>query len=221
VEFPGQAAVEVVDGANVVTRYDSGLEFPETPARKALPGAAALKIFSRVLAASGVAPSDVGVPAARDTRNDYPPTMSEHNLEVNAGRMFHGLKYDELDQNVTVMLQAETGWVKYFSVKFPTPPPASGALAISSSRASASSARVLRDAGRTGAIPISVSLRVVQPNTEFTADGSQDPLPGPAKVAWECYYANAKGSQAWRFWYVWIDAKTGEPLGGYDVVNSN
>ena len=106
-------------------------------------------------------------------------------------------------------LQAETSEVHALGVTFDSPAPGSGQGDVTSAQASAIADDVLEDAGITGMTASTPVKMAVRPNTWWQTDGTMDPLPGPAEVAWVCPYDDGQ-----EFHEVWVDISTGTVIGG-------
>jgi hypothetical protein len=66
----------------------------------------------------------------------------------------------------------------------------------------------------------SATLNIVQPNTQFQANGSEFPIPGSSVVAWNCLFENIDDTSENEYYYVWISAQDGSSLGGSIMVTS-
>jgi hypothetical protein len=218
VTFADGTEVEVVDSSGAVSRYTSSALGNVVPHVK-LPGgaplskAAVLKIANKVLAAAG--PMDSVAPAAPT----YQQVSSISDTEsaswyVSYKRMYKGIPYHR-DQQVIVILQAQTGSVLGYNLVFPSPPPANGPATMSSDQAIAVANAQIARADLNEPIFRSCNQLVVQPNTCWLA-------PGPAKtqfncasrIVWDCAYKSGVKTCD-----VWIDTETGNTIGG-EIIQS-
>jgi hypothetical protein len=184
----------------------SGLD---APAGKAEAKDKAAATFASVLAASGVDVSELGAPDLREDQNGYPATELTHQWMIDDPRLFHGQPYK--DQDCMAMLQAETGKLETFSVRFSSPPPTEYNVVQSKQQAEDAATSELAAKLKGAAVTCAgAELMVVQPNTLFKDNGSEEPLPGPAVVVWDCVFSPKPGLTI----EVWINAKDASPEGG-------
>ena len=202
IEFPGQAEVDVVDGSNLVVWYmvddraiDDSKQGPQESQAKAL------QTYSHALAASGVDIAELGPPSITTDE-------SGQNWEVEALRVFHRISY--IGQDVDVSLHARSGTVDTFALRFKTPSPTSDDRTITKAQAEDLATAILTKLGMKNVSCDDAQLEAIQPNTLFQPQGSEDPLPGPAVVGWNCCFIPEKGESVW----VWISGKDGSALGG-------
>jgi hypothetical protein len=139
----------------------------------------------------------------------HPATADSGIWGVKCARQYHGINY--VDQHVSVALQAQTGQVRNFQIVFESAPPSTASLNVSSAQATKTADAQLARFGVTGVTLRSVKREVVQPNTFWQTGGSEDPQPGPAKVAWGCYYTVAGNRTTY---VVWVDSATGAVAAG-------
>jgi len=212
--FPGQATLHVVDGASIVTYFQNTSGKPGPPRDPHSPTPTAMQVFSKLLTASGIAASEIDVHRCGANYGDGPAGHNAQPWEMEASRAYNGIDY--ANQSVTVATETGSGNLQWFVVNFPSPPPASSAQTITSAQAMALANTALQTAGESRRVHTAPVLCVVQPNTRRILGGGVQPIPGVSKVVWCCDYSGAGHNSQ-----IWIDAATGERVGGDDAVSSN
>jgi len=187
VVFPGQAEVDVVDGSTTICWYKNDTIGSLTgPAGTAESSSSALQTFNTALTASGVDQSELGQSTANEVQGDYPPSELEHYWNITAQRQYQGIPY--LDQEVMAFVQAETGQLYIYSVKYFTPAPTSNVQTVTSDQAQSSALSILNSIGVQTVNFDSATLMVVQPNTLFQINGSEAPSLLGSLVVWNCIF---------------------------------
>jgi hypothetical protein len=132
-------------------------------------------------------------------------------------RVFKGIRYSESMgmQHASVIVNAQDGSVSWLSKSFTTPPPTVMAVQVSPDEAFDTAQKIkntndIKTDGRT-----SITLIVVQPNTLWQKDGSEDKTLPETRLVWQCWNRRA-GRRAW--FGIWVDAITGEVRGGYQAA---
>ena len=217
VKFAGssgvQAEVDVVDATSAVSRYyNFALSRQQLANRQAagtpLSQAAAIQTATSYLTAA-VQPSDIGSAVAFNMQMTSPATAAGNLWMVRWTRQYAGIPYRK--QQVTEILQAETGVLQALTIAFPSSPPTSNATAITQSQAQATAAAQLQMANVPNPTFQAANLMVVQPTTFWQVNGTTKPQPNTGGViAWNCSYLDANGMTD----EVWIDANTGNVIGG-------
>lgn len=208
-----QAEVDVVDASSSVSRYFNFALSRQQLANSQAAGtpltqAAAISNATSYLTAAGQS-SGLGAAVALGMQMTSPPTAAGNLWMVRWTRQYAGIPYRK--QQVTEILQAETGALQAMTVAFPSPPPASGAGSVTQSQAAATSASQLQTASIPTPVFQASQLMIVQPNTFWMANGSVQPQPNCAGVvAWNCVYRDANGMID----EVWVDSNTGSIVGG-------
>jgi hypothetical protein len=208
-----QAELEIVDATGAVSRYYnfalSQQDAANTaPAGTSLPQTTALQDAAADLQAAGL-PIDAGTPTATNIQIMAPALSSGNLWQVIRPRQYQGVPYR--NQQVSVMLQAETGAILGLSVAFPSPPPAVGAGPITQNQAEATAEALLTVANIPSLTLQSCQQLVVQPNTFWQQNGSVTPQPNVAgQVAWDCLYTDSNGNND----EVWVDTNSGNVIGG-------
>lgn len=215
VTFDDGVEVEVITPSAHIASY-ANLPLMEAPSGDDPPGtaiteAAAIVAANAALTAAGVT-TDLGDPTASEDQITEPPTRAGHSWTVVRPRTFTQAPYAAVpyrDQQATVIMQAETGEVHAMGVTFDSLPPTSAAGSVTSTQAAATALAVLTAAGIMGMTADTPVKTAVRPNTWWQTNGTMDPLPGPAKVAWLCRYSNDVEMHE-----VWVDIATGDVIGG-------
>lgn len=212
VVFPRQADVEIVDATGVVSDYDnralsSRADYQsKQPAGDAIPEADAIQKATVVMQATGLV-GELASPQVRLQQGDDPPLASTHTYFVIWPRVFEGAPYRE--QQLTVNLNAETGEIMGLGMTFPSMPPSHAATQITQEAAEQTAQAITANAGLSGNLVL-VQKEVIQPNRFWEPGGkAYEKLPGPAHVAWVCQFDLGQ-----RGYEVWVDAVTGDVIGG-------
>lgn len=213
VRLGSKAEVEVVDATGHVSRYynfDLSRQAlaANQPAGTPMAQSDALAKATAALQAAGT-PADIGTASAQNFQLTSPPTSAGDLWTVTWPRQLGGVPYRH--QQVTVMLQAETGAVQALSVSFPAPPPTATTMTVTSDQATQAAQGQLSTVGVSGATVQSVTAQIVQPNTYWQANGSAAPFPNSAgQAAWNAMLTDANG----RIYEVWVDGNSGAVIGG-------
>ena len=132
---------------------------------------------------------------------------------VSWDRTFQGVPYR--DQGASVTLDADTGKLIGFGVRFRTAAPESSVANITRKEAQNISTKQLISAGLEPGDPSNLEWEVIQPNNFWHPDADNPPTPPRVRVAWICQY-KIDG----RFYEVWVDRETGQVIGGSQVSNA-
>ena len=212
-----QIEVEVVDATGKISSFSNlGLSnlFSDEPAGEAISEAEAITRAQSLLKASGQV-SELGVPKASLEQYSSKPMMASHRWAITWERLYQGVPYK--DEGVVVLLQAETGEPIGLGVNFRSAPLAAAASASPNTAAT----RALPDAVgiasswvKTLNLPPMtfriVETLIVQPNKFWLSEGQKEQkVPVPVRLAKIVTFS--AGSDLLQ---VWVDAKTGEVIGG-------
>lgn len=208
--------VEVVDANGSVASYHNYTLSQQSLANNAPAGASttatvAAQNATAALQAAAM-PSDIALtPTTTNLQITEPATSAGNLWVVSWRRQFGAVPYER--EQVTVILQAQTGVVQSLRKSFPSAPPISNTVSITSSQAINTAQNQLTQLGITTAVFKDCVQTVGQPNTKWQPGGSQIPLPNCAgRIVWDCVYADSIDSNA--SYSVWIDAATGSVVGG-------
>lgn len=218
VTFDDGAEVEVTDATGVITAYRNpgvieSMQDPNDPAGTAIPEAQALSTASSLLTSAGQT-TELGTATATLNQMTEPPTKIGQTWTVVQPRVYSDPPYDPvpyLGQQATVILQGETGEVIGYGLTFPSEAPASAAGSVTATQADATATALLTAQGITGYTSGTPVKMAVRPNTAWEPNGTTDPLPGPAKVAWVCNYSDAITATVYK---VFVDVSSGDVIGG-------
>ena len=211
-----QAVVEVADATGEITSFHNYTMSAQAltsnvPLTSPISATIAIQNATSALQASGM-PSDLALtPRATSLQITSPPTSAGNLWIVSWQRQWNGVPYAQ--QQVTVMLQGQTGLVQSFRKTFPAAPLLSSVVSVTSTQATATAQTQLTQAGIvTAALQACVQF-VVQPNTKWQVGGSQIPSPNAAgTLVWDCVYSDTTDPGA--VYEVWIDTATGVVNGG-------
>lgn len=208
----GRNEIEVVDATSIVTKFFAFDTFKNGPAGKAIPRSQALSHAFAIIQAAGVKET-LGSPEIQEVHMTSPPQRDSHLWSIVYPRTFQG--YTVARQQITVMLQAETGELKALGVTFPTPPPAPNSPKITPVVAQATSAVTLKQIQGMNFLFRHAQLEWVKPNGQTFSPSSRgtEPsrdTPGVLRLVWDCQFTDNKRS----FAEVWVDAETGKMVGG-------
>lgn len=212
-----QIEVEVVDATGKISSFfNVGVsnQFSYEPAAEVISEAEAITRAQSLLKASGQV-SELGVPKASLEQYSSKPMMASHRWVITWERLYQGVPYK--DENIVALLQAETGEPIALGVNFRSAPLAAAASASPNTATRGSLPDAVSIASswvKTSNLPPMtfriVETLVVQPNKFWLSEGQQDQkVPGPVRVAKIVTFS--VGSDLIQ---VWVDAKTGEVIGG-------
>lgn len=217
-----QSVVEVADANGTITSYHNYAMSQQaltnnTAAGISLAASTAIQNATSALQASGM-PSDIAsTPVATNMQITYPATSAGNLWLVSWKRQFNGIPYER--EQVSFILQAQTGFVQSMKKSFPSVPPTSGVASVTASQASLTAQNKLIQFGITTATLQNCVKTVVQPNTKWQIGGSPTPIPNCAGiVVWDCVFSD--GVDAGVVHQVWVDANTGAVAGGQTVTMS-
>jgi hypothetical protein len=216
VSYPGLVDIGVIDGSNRISSvFEWAGDHTSAPADKAEAQSLALQKFQQVLTASGIDRGELGAASVREKQIGYPATQSGCYWDVSAPRQFHSVPYE--DQKAEAYIQAKTGRIQIFTIRFSSPAPLSDVRRIDESQARKIAADVLSRSDVSVASFESSSLGVVQPYTPIQKGGSEKPILGEACVAWICSFTGT-GKQRGTYYELWISSQDGHLLGDKVMV---
>jgi hypothetical protein len=220
VRFAQGAEVDVCDASGVITHFflpSASLGGTHRAAGQAISRPVALARAAAVIAAAHVT-EPLAPPQAQEAEMSSPATWEAHVWSVVWARQAHGVPFQ--GQQVTVLLQAETGAVEGMGVTFPTPPPAPARPSLTAAQATARGRAALTRM----AVPGGAALRPVgTPLLAWITSRTHPALPRiqagrppampvetilPPRLAWECLFRDAGGDTM----FVAVDAVTGKAL---------
>jgi fibronectin type 3 domain-containing protein len=194
------------ENEDIVNQQDSG------PAGTALDPSVAISDLMGYLSATGEPMNEFGSPLALEDQIDYPATSARHLYQIAIPRMYSAV-IPYLSDQVTALVEAETGAVMDMTILFQTKDPTSYNATISSDLAASAAATTLSSAGYSVLTMAPPFEAVTAPNS-FWASGSASPTSDQGTVVWDCMAYDADGNT----YSVWIDESTGMVVGG-DVLN--
>ena len=225
VRFPGEAEVEVAEPSGHISLFwdetrsrssnggHRGDHFFPRRAGPAIPEAEAVERASAALRETGFAQDLTQEAQAREVQTHGDGLYHTHSWEVRWRRQFRGVPYRE--GVGSVWLQAETGALHAISVVLPVPPPYGLLVAVGLEEARGVAEAQLMMAVDVGSVCREAELEIVVPN-EFWRNGEVTPVSGAvANAAWNFLFAFGKGESQYE---VWVDALTGEVIGGYAYI---
>jgi hypothetical protein len=215
VGFQDGTSVTIVDGSRaIVSYYIPRSPEPKASVRKAIPEANVLEIYRKLIDASGVDKTQLASPEASLSLSPCTTDTVWHDWDIYARRTYEGIPYDS--QLLSVGLDAETGVVHSFYVRFGYPAPVADVLKMTKDQAIQTGKQFMIDNQITGSY-VSCVLSVVQPNCEFAPQDQNNNgqwfKPGPAVVAWDCNFNDPNG---WNT-HIWFSVADGTVLGGGKV----
>ena len=183
----------------------------ESPAGEATPKADAIRVSRSALNATGRDLSNLSFGYAQERQDSDPPKARSHKWLVYWGRAYRGIPYRR--DGASVFLNAETG--KVLSVSFASPsidPPVTNenvtreqALRIAETQLNAVGLDV-------AALPIVMAKKEIVPVNHFWESGRDFPPSLQTRVVWNCHYGIPLDTLE-----VWVDAATGDVVGGTRV----
>ena len=215
----GAVELQVSDPGGVICRYyDFGLSqklmADRQPAGPAISRPDALGKAATVIAAAHVQ-EPLAPPEAQETNIMSPPQRAGHSWMIIRQRQAQGVAFQ--DQQVTVILQAETGALQALGVTFPTPPPEIAKPTLTEAQATAIARTALTRSGTNGSglRPVAPGrLTWITPRTHPAmppASGVIARVPKrpaasalPPRLAWLCFFQSPHGGSA----VVSVDAVT-------------
>ena len=197
--------IEVVDATGIVTKYFVFESNDQHSAGKAIPRSQALARAAMVVRSTGLMES-LGQPEVQEMQITSPPTRNGHLFSIVYPRQAQG--HPVHSQQVTVMLQAESGTLQALGVTFPIPPPALTTPRITLTTAKFAAGKSLRDAQGPNFIFNRALLEWVQPMDQ-QPNGRRE-LSNSLRLAWNCGFSLKDRAYA----QVWVDAQTGQIIGG-------
>ncbi len=202
----GRTEMEVVDATGIVTKYFAFGSYDSRSAGKAIPRSQALTRAALVVRSTGLT-KPLGQPEVQETQITSPPTRGGHLWSIVYPRQAQG--HPVHSQQVTVMLQAETGTLQGLGVTFPTPAPAPALTTPLITLPSAKSAaeKSLRKSQGPNFIFSRAQLEWVQPVNQ-QPNGRREPS-GSLRLVWNCGFSEQANAYA----QVWVDAQTGQIIG--------
>lgn len=212
VTFKNRVEVELVDATGVVlsfSNYAPGdkLAWDRTRPGNAIPGAEAISKANFLLQATGQF-SELGSPGTNLVQFSFVPMMASHQWIITYPRIYQGIAYN--DQQATVLLQAETGDVVGFGVKFSSPAPLTAPVNIGIEKAAGIASNLLGLSRMPDVVLDSLQTQVVRPNTFWQPGGDEEhKLQGPARVARVVRFKSGSDTRE-----IWIDTETGQVIGG-------
>lgn len=211
-------SAEVVDATGEICDYSSSAASadalpPYSPAGTAITTSSAMQKAVLVMQASGTNINDLTAPSSPwEIQLSNPPEYKNHIYSIEWKRQTNGVSYQHSDGAV-VMLQAETGEILEFRLRRTMSVPTSTAVTVTQAQAEQLAQQAAQSLGAPPAPLSSTKQEIVRPNT-FWVDGSIDvarPLPGTSRIVWNCYFVQS----LYVTYYIWIDAQTGQVVGGY------
>jgi hypothetical protein len=218
----GTVEVEVSRPDGVICRYyDFGLSQQlanRQPAGTAISRTEALAKAATALTAAHI-PGTLGPPEAQEANITSPPLRAGHIWTVDRQREAQGVPFQ--DQEVIVILQAETGAIQAMGVKFPSPPPDYVRPTQTQAQAVSAALTVLKKNSTDGAVFHSVGpvrLVWVTPRTYPVMPAVNGVMVRPStppavavlppRLAWMCIFRDGGGAAA----ILPIDAVTGKVI---------
>lgn len=199
------AQMEVVDATGIVTKYFAFGSKDQHSAGKAISRSQALARAAMVVRSTGLMET-LGQPEVQEMQITSPSTRSGHLYNIVYPRQAQG--HPIHSQQVTVMLQAESGALQALGVTFRTPPPALATPQVTLPSAESAAEKSLRKAQGPGFIFSRARLEWVQPMDQQSS-GSRG-LSDLLRLAWNCGFSEKNRAYA----QVWVDAQTGQIIGG-------
>lgn len=220
VTFPSQAELDVADANGIVTYYTNKAYFQRegndpTPSGPAIPEAEAMRRAQQAVDATGQH-EELQTPTATEEQ-PRPERMfaSYHHWQVDWPRTFHGIPY--MDQGADVLMDAQTGEVMVMHLTYPTPPLTQAVTDVTPEQAvGLAAAHLAFDLGvqyparLRDAAPF---LQAVRPNGGWSRFQDAPGQSRTARVAWVVRYL-FHSRYFGREEDIWVDAQTGEILGG-------
>jgi hypothetical protein len=208
----GRNQIEIVDATGIVTKFFAFDTSDNRPAGAAMPRSQALARAVKIVHAAGVSES-LGAPQVMEMQMASPPQRDTHLWNIIYPRQFQG--HPVSHQQMTIMLQAETGELRAVGVTFPTPLPAPAAPQITVASAQANASTRIKQLQGTDFLFRQAQLEWVQPNGQtFSPRGRETTVngetPGGLRLVWNCLFTEKNHSYA----EVWVDAQTGKIIGG-------
>ena len=220
--FGDEAEVSVADSGVVCDYFKPDPSSPDVgdqgrqPPGPAISRAAALAKAAAVLAAARVT-EPLGPPQARESNMLDPPQRDGHEWSITQQRQAQGVAFQ--DQQVTVIMQADTGAVVGLGVTFPTPPPAPVRPVLTAAQADRAAQAALahfphvspdlRRFGPAQLIWVTPQMNSVTPPVNGVVNSPPQPTRErylPARLAWMCSFRGPRGASA----FLPVDAITGK-----------
>ena len=215
VSFGDQATVEVVDATGVVASYLNGSSSVHgQPTGVLVSQATALQTAAAALQATS-STEQVGLPTAYLSQNNDGSHAGDSTWHIVYNRQFQGIPYNY--DFVVMDIDAVSNQLISMGLTFRCTPPdnAGSAMVVTQDQAQATAQSQISVAGIQGASFQSATQQVVLPNT-YWQDGEETFTPGQGKVAWVVNFCAGNPTDSETETYsVWIDAATGNIVGGH------
>lgn len=212
IERPGQYHLEVDDLTGHILSYvdyTASDVANDPPAGEAIPRPQARQIAGAALQATGVPLGNYAFAYAEEMQGHSPPTASEHEWYISWTRTFQGIPYRR--EGAGVFLAAETGKVISVRVDEQSVDPATAGEKVPQEQALNMAEAQLQAAGiTTSELPQVTASKEIVPFNHYWATGDEAHHSLQSYVAWNCRYTLPGETLE-----VWIDANTGDVVGGY------
>ena len=207
-----QVEIEVADATRTVIHFynyalSQQLMSQRRAVKSALPKNVAIRKATFYLKAIGRV-SDIGQPRADKMQITSPATPAGSLWTVRWPRQYRGIPYR--NQQLTMIMQAESGALEALSTTFPSPPPIAQSEKVTQQKATAIAVAQLRAVKLKKPVLQGVQRSVVQPNTFWKNRSATPRFNARGVVVWDCFYRTADGIMA----EVWIDTHSGQVVGG-------
>jgi hypothetical protein len=209
VQYPSGLSIEVAAQSRQVVAMRAMGSYGDKAAGTAIPQTKAIELAHQIVEAASLKSAVNSSPTCQEMQIASPPKADTHMWMIRYPR----ITTDNVpfrDDDVSIMLMAETGKMKIMSANFHTAEPPITNRNVTTNLALTTAKQTLDSLKLTpvGAIPAPTEM-VVQPNSFPAQRTSIDEKRGAPRYAWVCMFPIQQGRVE-----VWIDVETGKVIGG-------